>query len=888
MFKPLNKSMVVPVIDCHGKQLTTSAIRNSQLVTLPVEREFWNSPWMEFFADEPVVIIDWKTGLEDIAEFVRKNSQGVDGIKGKALIKKLRAELFARPIVFNGHSFYGCYAWGSAVKSGQTIGMTHDFLVEIGLMHEAEDGPRISRMLLPNGMYGGSKLANPKILFLPPGAMYKGYRVDDGCGLMAEEDALSVKREGTTEIEYNPTAQSMYVWQRFPWDKIGPTAMLLIKERLVNLDALGLEMEYFEDALSKYKQALIDADELMRFHPYVAGSVKKSAKPIIIQLGSTVPLPTKTFYAVPGACENDFALPEGMEQDFGIVQTYPADDSSSTRAIIKNEFGDPQWKSESKRLVDQQAIQYTLSGRLWTAKGSMQLIPKKLMGGYDFILCKEDIKLHPSLKQIRSSEISELAMGETVFAITQWIGPGQCMAVPNGNNGDGIWKSMGRDTDGDIGAYMGINARSMPIWLAAKEWRGLTSTYKIPKTHSPLRYRIEMIMNSILNMVGFATNNQALTYACAPRIRPARAASMHFKNERGMDVAFNADIKDGTDCHKSRVDSDAIQTRMAQRQNKLLEYFRKGAPWTNWMNNDMIPSMLPDFEENLPVEIRMRAASDAEFRRSPEWRMNIQKECDGSTIAEIWRYVRPWLEEQYKAYMRAGIIPADAIPQFLDKGIKTMLLSDFVDWAPPIDNRDMDAGFQQYQRFCVLASQVSMENDFALSSFKESWIVDCARWAANMGWSLEYAAWVLWRCAHHSRSSRAGAASVFIGFPEQCLKIVKDKPGTMTGSQLRTIVVGLNYNFDYIPDMVPAEGTIRVEVKMGFYEKQARKMVVSCEPLEGQIHQEGMHDNMMGMISEIRKDRASEGFTSPPVGMYLAKFIRISNKIWSCMLSKMS
>lgn len=896
MFKPLNKSMTVPVIDSHGKQLFTSAIRDTVLVSLPVMREFWNTPWGEFFPDEPIVIIDWKSGLEEIDAKIRKgvykNDKAYAGIKGKQLKKKLQSEMFEKPILFDGKLFYGCFAWGSAVKNGQTIGMTHDFFVEIGLMHEAEDGPRISRAYLPNGMYGGSRLANPKILFLKPGEVWNGYRVDDGCGFGAQEDSENIKREGTSEIEYNPSAQSMYVWQRFPWKEIGPTAKKLIKGMLDNMDSIGLQIEEFEGELSKYKQALIEAEPLMKFHPYVAGSIRKSAKSIIIKIGTTVPLDTRTFYAVPTLCMNDFVFPEGVESNFGIVQTYPADDSSSTRAIIANEFGDKEWKAESKRLTNQQAVQYTLSGRLWTAKGSLQLIPKKLMGGYDFILCREDIKLHPELKKIRSSEIKELRMGDTVFSITQWVGPGQCAGVPNWDDGGeskkGIWKSMGRDTDGDIVAYMLIDDESFPIWQSARKWRGLTSTYKIPKTHSSLVYRIEMIINSILNMVGFATNNQALTYAGPFEIRPNLAKNMNFKNERGMDVGFNADIKDGTDCHKSRVDSDAIWARMAQRQNKLLEYFVKGAPWVGWVANDMIPTMLPDFEDSLPDHIVLRASADAEFRRSPEWRMHIQRQCNGSTIAEIWRYVRPWIVDQYKASIRAGIIPQDALPQFIEKGLKTMLLADFVDWVPPIDNRDMDKGFQQYQRFCVLASQVNMSSDFALESFKQSWTVDCKEWAEDNGWTMEYACWVMWRCAHHSRSSRAGAASVFIPFPEQCLKVVREKPGTMKmGSQIRTIVVGLNYNFDHIPDVLPAEGTVRVIVKMGFCDNQNRKMVVSVEHIDGQRQSDGMPENLLGMVSEIRKDRANEGFMSPPLGEYLAKFFRISDKTWSCMLSKM-
>ena len=889
MFKPLNKSMEVPVIDFRGQQLVTSAIRDENVVSLPVNRIFHNAPWMALFPNEPMVIIDWKTGLEDIKKFVRKHPQGVNGVKGKVLEKKMRAEMFSKPIEYKGQSFFGCFYWGSAVKQGQTIGVTHDILAEIGFVHEAEDCTRVSRAMFPNGMYGGAVMENPRILFLKPGRVLNGYRVDDGCGLMAEEDAESVKREGVSEIEYNPTAQSMYVWQRFPWREIQGEAEPLIMERLNRLDSVGLEVEYFDDALSKYKLALVEAELLMRFHPYVAGSVRKSAKPIIVQLGTTIPLLTKTFYAVPTLCKNDFVYPEGVEGDFGIVQTYPADDNSSTRAIRKNEHGDPEWEAESRRLAHQEAIQYTLTGMLWTAKGSMQLIPKKLMDGYDFVLCTKDVKLHPGLGDIRSGKAVELEMGETIFAITQWVGPGQCCGCPNDDNGKGIWESMGRDFDGDIMALMLIDGRSMSIWKCAKKWRGLTTTYKIEKTHNTLSWRIEMILNSMMNLVGFATNNQALTYACAPEERVGLAKSMEFNSERSMDVAFNRDIKDGTDCHKSLVDADEIQTRMAQRQSIMLRHFRRAAPWTNWMNNDFIPSMLPELERDLPGHIRVRAANDGEFRRSPEWKMHIQQECEGATIAQIWKFVLPWLKQQYSDSIRAGIIPKEAVPQFMEKGIKTMMLTDYVDWAPSVDERDMDSGYAMYQKFCVLASQVNMSDDLAVLSFKESWMALCNEWAKQYS-SVDYAAWVIWRCAHHSRSSRAGAAAVFIGFPEQALKIVREKPGNMSmGSQIRTVIVGLNNNFEYIPDMIPVEGSIRVVVKNGFYNNQLRKMVLSIEPLDGQkVHSDGLPDNLIGMVSELRKNREKEGYVSPPEGEYLARIVRMANLAWACYLSKIS
>jgi hypothetical protein len=870
---------VVPVINHKGQQIAVQKSGVPADEAVPVRRRLWNCPWAYFFKDKPFVIVDWTDAIKECKTKAAANKKGINGLKGDLLYRKLLTEMIARPIDFEGHKFYGCYYWGSAIKNSQSYGVTEDVLVNMGFIKHAEDAQRIGRSHFVNGMYGGAVYKKPKVLVLPPHSVWKGYRIEDGAGLASKSKMLHIKREGMNETIYAEPMQSMYAWQRFPWRDIAEPAMELIVENLERIKNIGLDPSYILAQVSDYKKSLVQADAQMLKHPYLTASIGPSTKRAVIELATTVPLPAKMGYAVPTLCENDFCWPEGDETALSILFTFPQDDWASIRAISRHEHRDKEWAAESKRLLEQQAIQYTLTGLKWTVKGVFQLVPDDVMSGYDFIVCSKDIKVYPDLGNLRDEAEAkgkvDIRPGETVLAITQWIGPGQCVGCPHD-----IWEAMGRDYDGDLVQRNEVPAKARAIWKAAKDWRGLTSTYKIPKTKSELELRPHMIVNSLLNIIGFATKVMANTFAVEPEERMLIAEELNYKSVGQMDFYLNSWIKIGTDLYKVMVDTAKVEQSLHEAQQMELRVIRKSAPWTSWRNNDWaFEREVPDFEDNLPDDQVQRAMNDKEYRRSPQWTMHIQSRVRRCTIARIFEFVRPWIVAQYEAKMVNGIILDGAQPDFMDN-LKPMALSDFIDWAPTVPPDMMDKAYKWHERYCHLASQINWSSLVAAEAFKETWMVECAEWAKQFP-SEKMAAYAYWRADHHARGSALGASGVFVGFPELALEIVKDKPGTaILGSQMRTIVIGLSRQFNYSPDTL---GPILVDVKMLDIDGMTRKALVAHEHIDGMVNNE--FPNLVGIVARLEKSHGDD-VVSPPTGTYVANFVRWRGESWGCYLTK--
>jgi hypothetical protein len=135
------------------------------------------------------------------------------------------------------------------------------------------------------------------------------------------------------------------------------------------------------------------------------------------------------------------------------------------------------------------------------------------------------------------------------------------------------------------------------------------------------------------------------------------------------------------------------------------------------------------------------------------------------------------------------------------------------------------------------------------------------------------AASALWRVAHSSRSGDASGASVFIGYYDECLVIVKEKPG-LIGS-LRTIVTGIHYQ---VPGLREAalEGEI-VDVQVNIRGKRIiRKALVG--KVDGQLQPQDPQypANMIGMIA------INAG--QPQCGSYKISIKQTSRAAWTATL----
>ena len=91
MYAKLNNKKSLDIVDKYGYKVQ--------------QVDYRNIPLAEMYPEEDVVLIKW----------IGDNN------------KRPAPEELAEPIEYNGKKYYGNLAWGSAIKKGVTLGLTHDF-----------------------------------------------------------------------------------------------------------------------------------------------------------------------------------------------------------------------------------------------------------------------------------------------------------------------------------------------------------------------------------------------------------------------------------------------------------------------------------------------------------------------------------------------------------------------------------------------------------------------------------------------------------------------------------------------------------------------------------------------------------------------------------------
>jgi hypothetical protein len=153
MFTQLNNQITAAVLDRNGRKID--------------EREFVNTPFADLFPKDEFVIIDWLAN---------------------STAERPWEEELGQPVTYNGKQWQGSWAWGSAVKTGQTVGLLHDIGQECGMIKNAEDGQRFNRWLLAQGLWGGVS-GEFKIGIAKPGTVVNGMPIEDGFGYIKRKVA---------------------------------------------------------------------------------------------------------------------------------------------------------------------------------------------------------------------------------------------------------------------------------------------------------------------------------------------------------------------------------------------------------------------------------------------------------------------------------------------------------------------------------------------------------------------------------------------------------------------------------------------------------------------------------------------------------------------------
>jgi hypothetical protein len=767
----LSNEVQLSVVTPAGEKLDTRTLHN---VALP-----------ELFPNEPVVIIDWVANGQAPTE-----------------------EELKVPVLAEGQTFYGWYGWGSAVKRGQTLGLTHDLLAQDAvLLKTAERAQKTSRMLLGQGLYGGLK-GTFNVMVVKRGTIVNGHPVDDGHGLIRRE--LAERGDsGLEKITLGKARQSYTFWQRIPWsDDLEAELKPIIDDTLVDA-ANPANWLYRKGAQWDERKALADLDESMIEHPYIAQALSRSSAEDFARVATTVDVPATVRVAVPTTAGR--AVVDGR----CVLVRYPVDSNGSLQAVDE----DPD-QDDVERIAKMEVIQHTVASKDLMANGCFGVVDE-LPEGVDLVLCVDDIKMGDRDVGIR--------MVEGVVTFNQWYAPGCAVGV----NSKWAKVRMGLDYDGDL--VFVYDCSELPVlWQAVSD---LTpgKTPKLEKTKSRLDARPKMIVNSMKNLVGFASNVASTTFAVADRDKLAR--DLGYKSESSLNAALNWFIKVGTDGFKTMVDLGKVEQQLNILQSNLQRVLGKSVPWTKWPNEWAFRRGVPAFYKEGMDENEAKNAVPAFF--------------DG-TIAQICRLTLPSMKAALEV---RGLITVKP-------------LSSFRDWAPRVSKDVAGQAHELQMEFNARVRRVNFTDGEDILAFRRWWQDKLAAWTEL---PRETVCAAMWREAHNSRSEDASAASVFIGFPALVKWIISDKPG-LDEDGTDTLLVGLNYVFDEPVTRI----TVPVQVRE-FEQEKGRKRVVRkivCGDVPGKKAPRAPYpEDLIGMV-ELRAQQ-------PEVGEYVAHIVKAGHgKAW--------
>lgn len=764
-------------------------------------RELSNVPMAELFPNEPVCLIDWL-------------------IKGQI---PSRAELEA-PVLAEGCEFIGHYGWGSAVKRGQTIGLTRDLLAEVGLLRDATRGIMTGRMLLNQGTFGGLK-GTFRIQVVDRGTVIAGNPVDDGHSLLRRDLAELGYDADTPKIVLGKAKQSYSFWQRIPWSmELQQELLPIIQETIAEASDPG-NWDFDYGPAWEEKQALIQLDERMQQHPYVAPAFLKVMADYLARAATTVDVPTEVRVAVPTT--SPIATVVGPHA----LTRYPVDSNGSTQAVEPSALDG----QEFLRVSQLEVVQYTVASKQLMAKGCFGVVDE-LPDGVDLVLCLDDIKMTvEALDGLKHGDIVEL---EAVIPFHQWFAAGCAIGI----NSEWAKDSMGLDFDGDMVFVMPLH--EFPMLLKAIRGRIPGNTPKLEKVPQALDKRVAMIRNSMANLVGLASNVAAGTFAVHDR--RLLASQLGFAGEAALNDKLNWYIKVGTDGFKTMINQPLVEMEILALQGNLMRVLKKGAVWTRWPNEWAFRREVPKFQ--------YEGMSKAEARRA------VPIHFDG-TIPMILRLTLP--DMQRALQIKGG--PIDMLP-----------LSTFRGWAGPVPEHLLDGAHRLQLEFNARVTRVNFTWADDVIRFKKVWAHLIQDWMVAEHIGAEMACAALWREAHSTRSDSASAASVFMAFPELCKAIVEHKPGLQCAKQ-ETVLVGLGYVFDEAPTHLVAEVEIRE-----FRQERANKTLIrriAVGNVPGKKDAKAPYPaGLIGMV-EVHANQ-------PELGTYVATITKAGHgNAWHCKLS---
>lgn len=662
--------------------------------------------WNAFYSGQAAILVNW---LWDGAN-------------------KPTAEELSTPITFEGKEFRADYGWGSSVKAGYTFGLEKDIVAESGLAVKAEDGLRLGRWLFSNSLYGAG-IGDLKVKVIKPGELWNGMPVEDGFGYVSATVAAATYN-GRRKIELNTAKDSFHFWQRMKWTAELEAEVMPIIEKSVLEAANPANWLTHNSSAMDDKKALVELEPLMLEHPFVANALVRTSKEMAIRLTTTVNTNSVTRLAVPTTCKSIALVGKWA------MSRHPLESWGNIRALeIKSAL-----KSEIDRIAAMEVVQYTMTNSQMMAKGCLGIVDDSLMNGYDVVLCYEDIKM---------GKVAEL-MANTYLGFTMYWAAGSSLGISAK-----YFKAMNGDFDGDNVAL--TNCENLPVlWDQISKFPEQDS-FKLPKSKNQLSGRAPMIVRSMENLVGFATNVAATTFAMEDRA--FLASRLGYTDEAAMDRQLSFFVKTGTDGYKTEVDTVAVSKQVGIVQSNLATLLGKCAPWTGWRKDDW------SFTHGFPC-VNVRKGADL---KDPANKTGIPSHFDG-TIAHIARATMPNVETVLKTRISARP------------------LNEFKNWAVNVAAELLESCGEIQIQFNSRTQVTNWTDPECVNHFRAWWSHTVAEWMSKNNLDATIAAAAMWRVAHSTRSTYAGASSVFMAFPDECNQIIISKPGKHA---TKTVVLGL-------------------------------------------------------------------------------------------------
>lgn len=920
----LETSMMLPVIDALTMRQRTVTDGKEEV---QVVRKVHNPPFAWMFPEnkDDIVVLDWGPFYDSVVEALEQEAATAKQL-GKKARKDSRQALevavisrLKEPTIVNGKEYH-IFGWGSGAKDKQTLGMTKDFLREIGLVRFVEDYARVARAIMPNGLYGGG-VVKARVFLAPENTVVGPHRIADGCGFMPSDIYAQLRNE-QEGIHLGDGNQNFQIWQHFAFNEAFKAEFEAQHEQMKkDIQVMPESFVSTFGEVGEYKNELLAADPFMIHHPMFSAPLKRGAAEMLNQVATTMYLPGKMKVVVPS--RYDFFVIPLPGKKFILVR-WPVDAVSNVQAI-KVDLSDPRYKEELDRLNSLEAVaQTSMTSKNIHAK-NVVIVGERFTDEYDIAMTVSDVKMVAGcddIDQWRKDNAGTVVEMEFFVSITQVYGPDSIAFTPFER-----WKKLGGDWDGDMLFVMCVD-HLKEVFRQAWEWRDRTNSAKIPKSHTnDFSLKEKFLYSAWGNGVGFAVNVMAATYVEQPQFRKNVMAvvlqavpklfSFLMYDKKGkkldapwrnpetqdLDYVLNRAVKLFTDIFKTMaVDPAEEEKTLHQIQSAVAVAYDGLAAWIGWRRSTVaFRTEVPDFLSNLTSLVE-RAKEDKEFRRSESYRIHIPIKQSEATIAQIFKLVRPWVLEQFMKMNTTDTMDV------LD-ALKTAPLCDFVNWAPVVPDKYMLVAKSLIGKFNALQVLTNFDSAESIDRMKTAFngMVEQAIVKDFRG-SRQLAAYALWRSAHHSRSSMAGATSVFFGLPNEALMIVRRKPGligevkaesvgesielvaerygvsvdllkAVNGNKdnfekgdkislprvsFKAFAVGVKYNFTPQPRaMAPFTG----EVRQVEYGNQLRLVILSDEILPNQKGSE-LGSNVVAMVGRNDFTNELDGFSAPTPGRY--------------------